>query len=97
VLIYLAEKPRASKGVLRGAAKNCFRPEERALLLARLGQRRTVKQCARDIAKELTDLQAQDRAYWSRIVHELRKMRREGKLLPEGLPVSRLCPDRKSK
>jgi hypothetical protein len=93
VLLYVAEKPIAGKGVLRWAAKNCFRPEERAQLLARLGQRRTIKQCAKDIAKEVTDLQARDRAYWSRIIDELRKMRREGKLLPDGLSVSRLCAE----
>lgn len=91
VLLHLAEKAEPSKALLRWAAKNSFRPEERASILARLGQLRTVPQCAKDIAKEVASLQAEDRAYWSAIIEELRNMGREGKLLPDGLPVSQLC------
>jgi hypothetical protein len=90
-LLHLAEIPEPGKAMLRWAAANCFRPEERAATLARLGRRRTVSQCARDIAKEVLDLQARDRAYWSTIIDELRTMRRTGKLLADGMPVSRLC------
>jgi len=86
-LLYLAEKTQPGKAVLRWAAENCFRPEERAAILALLGRRKTVAECARDIAKEVLDLQTRDRAYWS----DLRMMRREGRLLAEGIPVSRLC------
>jgi len=90
VLLYLAEKPEPGKAVLRWAAENCFRPEERAAILARLGRLQTVTECARHIAKEVLDLQARDRAYWSTIIDELRMMRREGKLLADGILVSRL-------
>lgn len=90
VLLYLAEKLKPGKAVVRWAVKNCFRPEERASMLARLGRRRTVEQCVKDIVKEVADLQAQDRTYWSAIIDELRDMRRDGRLLPDGLPVSRL-------
>ena len=90
VLLYLAEKPEPGKAVLRWAAKNCFRPEERAAILARLRRRHTEDECAKQIAKEVVELQARDRAYWSTIIDDLRTMRREGKLLPDGMPVSRL-------
>ena len=79
------------KAVLHWAAENCFRPEERAAILALLGRRQTVAQCAQHIAKEVLELQAQDRAYWSTIIDELRMMRREGRLLADGALVSRLC------
>jgi hypothetical protein len=91
VLLYLAEKPEPGKAVLRWAAENCFRPEERAAILALLGRRQTVAECALRISKEVFELQARDRAYWSTIIDELRKMRREGKLLADGILVSRLC------
>jgi hypothetical protein len=90
VLLYLAEIPKPGKAVLRWAAENCFRPEERASILARIGSRQSVTQCAQHIAQEVLDLQARDRAHWFTIIRELRKMRREGKLLADGIPVSRL-------
>ena len=91
VVLHLAEKPEPGKAVLRWAAENCFRPEERAAILARLGRRQTVAECAAHIAKDVLDLQARDRAYWSTILDDLRIMRREGKLLADGILVSRLC------
>jgi len=91
VLLYIAEQRNPGNAVLRWASRNCFRAEERALILARLGQSRSIDRCAKDIAREVAALQAKDRNYWSRIIDELREMRREGKLLPEGMPVSRLC------
>lgn len=91
VLLYLAEKPKPGKTVLRWAAENCFRPEERAAILSVLGRRQTVAECARHIAKEVLELQSRDRAYWSTIIEELRIMRRKGKLLADGMLVSRLC------
>ena len=90
VLLYLEEHRVPGKALLRWAAANCFRPEERAAILARLGGRHTVAQCARHIAKEVMNLQSQDRSYWSPIIDELRLMPREGKLLPDGADVSRL-------
>jgi hypothetical protein len=90
VLLYLAEEPEPGNSLLRWAAKNCFRAEERATMLARLGRRRSVSECATEIARELIDLQARDRRYWSPVIDDLRTLRREGKLLPEGLQVSRL-------
>jgi hypothetical protein len=90
VSLYLAETPEPSKAVLRWAAENCFRPEERAAILARIGRRQSVAQCAQHIAQEVLNLQARDRAYWSTIIRNLRKMRRSGKLLPDGIPVARL-------
>jgi hypothetical protein len=41
--------------------------------------------------KQVLELQARDRTYWSTIIDEPRMMRREGKLLADGLLVSRLC------
>jgi hypothetical protein len=90
VLLYLAEIPSPNKAVLRWAADNCYRPEERAAIFVRLGQAQTIDECAHHIAKEVLQLQSRDRAYWRPIIDELRKMRREGTLLAEGMPVSRL-------
>jgi hypothetical protein len=90
VLLYLAELPAPGNKALLWAAQNCFRPEERAAILARLGRRRTVSECAQKIAKEVLDLQARDRAYWSKIIEELKVMRRKGELLVDGMPVSEL-------
>ncbi len=93
VLLYIAEHSNPGSAVVRWASRNCFRAEERTMILARLGQNRSVDRCAKDIAREVAVLQAKDRNYWSKIIDELREMRREGKLLPEGMPVSRLCGD----
>ena len=90
VLLYLAELPAPGNNVLLWAAQNCFRPEERAAILARLGRRQTVRECAQKIAKEVLDLQARDRAYWSKIIEDLKVMRRKGELLVDGMPVSGL-------
>ena len=90
-LLYVEEKPNPGDAVLGWAAKNSFRPDERAAILARLGRHRSIQQCARDIAKEVAALQSHDRAYWSKIIDELREMRHQGKLLPDGMPVSQLC------
>jgi len=90
VLLYLEENPAPGKALLRWAAGNCFRAEERTAVLSRLGASQTVARSAHHIAKQVMNLQARDRSYWSTIIDELRMMRREGKLLPDGLPVSRL-------
>jgi hypothetical protein len=90
VLLYLAEMPEPNNDVLHWAAMNCFRPEERAAILACLGRRYTVTECAQRIAKEVLDLQARDRTYWSKIIEELKVMRGHGKLLADGMPVSKL-------
>lgn len=76
--------------VLRWAARNCFRAGDRAVLLARLGRRVSEARCRAGILREIGRFQARDVAYWRRIVRDLRRLRREGKLLPAGLPVSRL-------
>ncbi len=90
VMLYLAEESEPRNPLLRWAAKNCFRPEERLAINARLGVHQTIAACARQIAEEILDLQARDRAYWSTIIDELRTMRRAGTLVPDGLPVARL-------
>lgn len=90
VVLYLAETAEPTNAVLRWAAQNCFRPEERAAILSRLGRRSPLDDCARLIAREILDLQARDRAYWAPIIDNLRTLRRTGKLLKEGTPVSKL-------
>jgi hypothetical protein len=39
------------------------------------------------IAEEMGRLHKADAAYWRPIIHELRELRREGRLVPEGTPV----------
>jgi hypothetical protein len=91
VLLQTDQNPNPGKSALQWASKNCFRAEERAAILERLGRRSTVAECARDIAKEVSALQAKDRAYWTPIVNELREMRRAGKLWPDGMLVQALA------
>lgn len=90
VFLQITQNPNPGKAALQWAARNCFRPEERAVILERLGRRRTVAECAKDIAREVSALQAKDRAYWSPIINQLREMRREGKLWPDGMLVQAL-------
>lgn len=89
-LLYLAEQRAPGEAALRWAAENCFRPEERAAVLARLGSQPNVAECARRIASEIVRLQARDRAYWSPILDDLRVLRRRGRLLPDGARVASL-------
>jgi hypothetical protein len=86
-LLHLAEGP-PTAARLRWAAQNAFRAEERADLLTRLGERTTIQRCARQIASQLTKLQARDRKYWSKVIDELREMRRARTLWPDGALVS---------
>ena len=90
VLLQIAESPNPGKATLQWAAKNCFRPEERAVISGRLGEHRTVAECAKDIAREVAAFQAKDRAYWLPIISELREMRREGGLWPDRMLVQAL-------
>jgi hypothetical protein len=84
-----AEAP-PSGTLLRWAACNSFRAEQRAALMTRLGRRTTVDQCRERIAQELVRLQKRDTRYWSHRVADLRRLRRSGALIPEGTPVRTL-------
>lgn len=90
VEIGLSETPRPSRARLRWAVRNTYRAEVRARLLAELGTPVAVGVCRRRISAEVARWQARDAAYWKRVIGELRRWRREGALLPEGTPVSRL-------
>jgi hypothetical protein len=79
-----------SRKLLRWAARNCFRAEERVALLRELGERRSARACRTAIAREIAALQAADIRYWKRIIDELRVMRRSGALWPDGTPVATL-------
>jgi hypothetical protein len=89
-LLYLAEKRTPEKADLSWAAENCFRPEERSMILSRLGRAQSFEECALKIATEILDLQARDRAYWAPIIDSLRVMRRQRQLLADGTPVTQL-------
>ncbi len=86
-MLHLAEASQPGVSALRWAARNTFRAEERAAILTRLGRPMTANGCAAEVSRDLARLQAKDRAYWSRIVDELRAMRRGGSLLPDDLDV----------
>lgn len=90
VLVRLSEQQHPSRGLLRWAAGNTFRPEDREMLLGQLGERASVEKCRRDIAREVENLQARDYRYWSSRIAELRRLRRAGLLWPEGMPVAKL-------
>jgi hypothetical protein len=80
----------ATRARLRWAARNTFRAEDRMAFLERLGQRSTVLDCRRRIAEKIVSFQSRDAAYWERLTRALRRVRRSGRLLPEGLAVADL-------
>ncbi len=82
--------PAAVRDQLAWAARNSFRPEERSAVLARLGRPASVAACRARILADVGRLQARDTAYWRRIVRDLRRLRREGRLIETGTPVGRI-------
>ncbi len=76
--------------LLRWAAKLSFRAEDRVAFLARLGRRKGLEPCRREIAREIAGLQERDVRYWRRHIAELRHLRKTGGLLAEGMPVRSL-------
>ncbi|MGH9323956.1 MAG: hypothetical protein ACRD3V_29235 [Vicinamibacteria bacterium] len=90
VSVRLSEESSPSRRLLRWASKNTFRPEARVSLLRKLGETTSIGECRRDIAQDVARLQARDTAYWRPRIAELRRLRKAGKLLPEGMPISRL-------
>ena len=82
--------PAVPRSVLAWAARNSFRPEDRAALLARIGRPATVEQCRERILADVGRLQAHDTTYWRRIVADLKRLRRSGRLIETGTPVARI-------
>jgi hypothetical protein len=87
VQVLLSEQPRPRRALLRWAARNSFREEERIQILSSLGVRFAPVACRRQIAREVSELQGRDIAYWRPRLAELRRLRREGRLMLEGTPV----------
>jgi hypothetical protein len=92
VSIRLSEEDSPSRKLLRWAAGSTFRAEDRVMLLRSLGAPRSLARCRTDIAREVTRLQERDARYWRTRIAELRRLRRAGKLWPEGEPVLRYLP-----
>jgi hypothetical protein len=90
----LREEPRPGRGLLRWAARNAFRAEDRLSYLRRLGASVTAARCRAEISRELARCQARDTAYWRRIIRELRRLRADDRLVPLGLPVAAVVPQR---
>ena len=88
--IRISEERKPTRSLLRWAARNTFRAEERRALLRRLGEPPSLEVCRREIAREVAAHQRRDAAYWRPRIHGLRRLRRQGRLLPEGLRVARL-------
>jgi hypothetical protein len=79
-----------SRRVLSWAAKNSFRPEARARFLRRLGRPTSEDECRTRILEDVGRLQKRDAAYWRRVVRDLRRLRRDGRLIETGTPVADL-------
>ena len=90
VSVRLSETDRPPRRLLRWAARNTFRAEDRAMFLRQLGETTSLSRCRRDIAWEVEKLQTRDARYWRSRIAELRRLRRAGKLWAEGTPVSKL-------
>lgn len=73
--------------VLRWAARNSFRAEDRRDLLSRLGRGISLDECRRRISSEVAALQRRDARYWNVRIRALRRLRRTGLLMREGAPV----------
>jgi hypothetical protein len=89
VAIRVSEESPPSRKLLRWAARNTFRPEDRSFYLESLREPRSLERCRADIAREVQRHQARDQRYWHSRIQELRRLRRAGELWPEGSPVSR--------
>src|SRR5262245_16332958 len=81
------ESERPSRALLRWAARNSFLAADRVALLRRLGSKASLAACRRAVAREIAAHQGSDVAYWRPVLSELRRLRREGNLVPEGTPV----------
>ncbi|MEW6741257.1 MAG: hypothetical protein AB1486_00740 [Planctomycetota bacterium] len=79
-----------SPRVLRWAAKNTFRAEDRAHFLGLLGESVALQDCRSEILHEISRHQTRDARYWSRRIEQLKRLRRSNRLLPEGTPVEDL-------
>lgn len=79
--------------LLRWAARHSFRAEDRSAYLAKLGIRMPVEKCRIEIARDVARLQSRDVRYWKPHLAVLRRLRRNGGLLPEGTPAGALRPD----
>ena len=90
VSVRLAQASSPSRNLLQWAARNTFRAEDRLEYFKRLGRPVSLRQCRRDVTGELARQQALDVAYWRSRIAELRRLRKAGRLLPEGTSVSRL-------
>jgi hypothetical protein len=90
----LSESAIARPALLRWAARNSFRAEDRTAVLARLGETVDMEACRRAIAGEVATLQARDVAYWAARIAELRTLRRSHRLWPEGETVATLLGNR---
>lgn len=90
VRIRLSEAENPRPGLVRWAARNTFRAEDRVKFLRRLGEPVPLEECRRAIAREIASRQARDVSYWRPRLTELRRLRRQGRLLREGTPVSQL-------
>ncbi len=93
VEIRLRDEAEPSTGLLTWAVKNSFRAETRFRYLRRLHQRARLASCQKTVLGDLQRLQTQDMAYWSRILRELRSIRSEGRLLPDGASVAPIMSD----
>jgi hypothetical protein len=87
VSVKLASVAGPSEALLRWASANTFRPEDLVSYEARRGRTLALDAARKLTLRRLQAFQAADTAYWRRIVGELRRLRREGRLWPERAPV----------
>lgn len=90
VEIRMAREVESRGARLRWAAANSFRPEERRVWLQRAGCSVPLTQLRRAILRDLDRHQRADTSYWRKRIADLKRLRREEKLLPEGALVSEI-------
>jgi hypothetical protein len=90
VRVRLQEAEHPNRALLRWAMAHSFRAEDRLEFAGHLGMTQSEEDARQAILAEIARYQAQDAAYWRRIVDDLRLLRAGGRLLREGTPVFEL-------
>lgn len=94
VSIRMAMSPVPARALLRWAVSNSFRAEERFHWMRQAGRLGTLREARASALRDIGRLQAADTAYWRERVKDLRRLRRAGRILPEGAPVRELLSSR---
>ena len=81
-VIYYLSNHRRARAVVDSLKRKCLTFVNKALIEKRRKEF-YIKGASKQIALEIEELREKDRVYWQPIIEELRRLKREGELLPE--------------